>query len=597
MGASNSINVNSDEINIECFASTAELLRPKKKAKNEHLSSITIGYLASRDGSRKPKHWKRMKVLFDSGCGATLINHELVKELKQTREKKTKWRTKAGKFTTSHKCNITFNLPAFHEHREITWNCYVDTTNKDQQICNYDLIIGRDLMHEIGINILFKDGTIEWDNASIPMQSIDKLDETYIDEFEQEIMFTHDPVTTEAERIQNIIDAKYSKADLSAIVKECETLTKFEQEKLYALLKKFEHLFDGTLGTWNTDPVDLELKDPNCKPYHAKPYPVPHSQEQKLREEVERLCGYGVMRKINDSEWGAPVFTIQKPDGSLRSLADLRELNKRIKRKPFPLPKISDLLQKLEGFAYATSLDLNMGYYHISLTPHASRLCTVVLPWGKYEYLKLPMGLCNSPDIFQEKMSDLMAGLEFARAYLDDLLVVSKGDFDTHLDHLEQVFTHLAEAGLKVNVTKSHFCKYELEYLGYLINREGVRPSMKKVEAIRNLAPPKTRKQLRSFIGMVNYYRDMWPKRSHLLAPLSSLTSKNVKFKWTEEHQKAFDEIKTVIAQETMLTYPDFNKAFHLHTDASKRQLGAHITQDGKPIAFYSRKLTPAQTR
>ena len=597
MGASNSINVNSDEINIECFASTAELLRPKKKAKNEHLSSITIGYLASRDGSRKPKHWKRMKVLFDSGCGATLINHELVKELKQTREKKTKWRTKAGKFTTSHKCNITFNLPAFHEHREITWNCYVDTTNKDQQICNYDLIIGRDLMHEIGINILFKDGTIEWDNASIPMQSIDKLDETYIDEFEQEIMFTHDPVTTEAERIQNIIDAKYSKADLSAIVKECETLTKFEQEKLHALLKKFEHLFDGTLGTWNTDPVDLELKDPNCKPYHAKPYPVPHSQEQKLREEVERLCGYGVMRKINDSEWGAPVFTIQKPDGSLRSLADLRELNKRIKRKPFPLPKISDLLQKLEGFAYATSLDLNMGYYHISLTPHASRLCTVVLPWGKYEYLKLPMGLCNSPDIFQEKMSDLMAGLEFARAYLDDLLVVSKGDFDTHLDHLEQVFTHLAEAGLKVNVTKSHFCKYELEYLGYLINREGVRPSMKKVEAIRNLAPPKTGKQLRSFIGMVNYYRDMWPKRSHLLAPLSSLTSKNVKFKWTEEHQKAFDEIKTVIAQETMLTYPDFNKAFHLHTDASKRQLGAHITQDGKPIAFYSRKLTPAQTR
>ena len=148
-------------------------------------------------------------------------------------------------------------------------------------------------------------------------------------------------------------------------------------------------------------------------------------------------------------------------------------------------------MQKLEGFAYATSLDLNMGYDHISLTPHASRLCTVVLPWGKYEYLKLPMGLCNSPDIFQEKMSDLMTGLEFARADLDDLLVVSKGDFDTHLDHLEQVFTRLAEAGLKVNVTKSHFCKYELEYLGYLINREGVRPSMKKVEAIRNLAPPK----------------------------------------------------------------------------------------------------------
>ena len=178
------------------------------------------------------------------------------------------------------------------------------------------------------------------------------------------------------------------------------------------------------------------------------------------------------------------MFTVAKPDGSLRSLADLRELNKRIKRKPFPLPKISDMLQKLEGFEYATSLDLNIGYYHIELTPASSRLCTVVLPWGKYEYLRLPMGLCNSPEIFQEKMSELMVGLEFARAYIDDLLVVSSGTFDTHLDELEQVFTRLLEAGLKINASKSHFCGDELEYLGYLINREGVRPTIKKVEAL-----------------------------------------------------------------------------------------------------------------
>ena len=152
--------------------------------------------------------------------------------------------------------------------------------------------------------------------------------------------------------------------------------------------------------------MDLELKEPNVKPHHSKPYPVPHSQEQKLKAELERLCQYGIMRKINRSEWACPMFTISKPDGSLRSLADLRELNKVIKRKPYPLPKITDMLQKLEGFMFATSLDLNMGYYHTLLTPNASRLCTVVVPWGKYEYLRLPMGLCNSPDIFQEKMSE-----------------------------------------------------------------------------------------------------------------------------------------------------------------------------------------------
>ncbi len=299
---------------------------------------------------------------------------------------------------------------------------------------------------------------------------------------------------------------------------------------------------------------------------------IPDLIEKQLKEEIKRLIEYGVLRKVNRSEWACPMFTIKKPDGSLRSLADLRELNKRIKRKPYPLPKINDILQKLEGFQFATSLDLNMGYYHIELSPNSSRLCTIVLPWGKYEYLKLPMGLCNSPDIFQEKMSELMEGLEFCRAYIDDLLVVSKGNFTNHLEHLEQVLTRLSAAGLKVNATKSHFCCNELEYLGYLVNREGIRPTMKKVEAITKIATPTTRKQLRSFIGMVNYYRDMWPKRSHLLAPLSALTSSKAKWNWTEECQKSFDQIKAMIARETLLTYPDFNKPFEIHTDASQVQ-------------------------
>jgi hypothetical protein len=240
---------------------------------------------------------------------------------------------------------------------------------------------------------------------------------------------------------------------------------------------------------------------------------------------------------------------------------------------------------------------LNMGYYHIKLTPKASSYCTVVLPWGKYEYLRLPMGLCNSPDIFQEKMSELMQGLEFARAYIDDLLVITTGSFEEHLDHLEQVLTRLNAAGLKVNTTKSFFGRTELEYLGYWITQKGVKPLSKKVEAITNLAAPKTRKQLRSFIGLINYYRDMWGKRSEILAPLTALTSIKVKWEWTDKEQNAFDTMKRIMARETILAYPNFNKAFEIHTDASAYQLGACISQDGKPIAFYSRKLTPTQMR
>src|SRR6476660_2754624 len=194
------------------------------------------------------------------------------------------------------------------------------------------------------------------------------------------MMYMRDPDTTEAERTQVILDAKYCKADLAKLTHECDQLDKADQQKLLQLLQKYKHLFDGTVGTWNTDPVDLVLKDPSCTPYYAKPYPVPYSQEQKLKEEVNRLCEQGILRKINHYEWACPMFTISKPDGSLHSLADLWELNKRIKFYPFPIPKIQDMLQKLEGFMWATSLDLNMGCYHIFLTPNASRLCTVVLP-------------------------------------------------------------------------------------------------------------------------------------------------------------------------------------------------------------------------
>jgi hypothetical protein len=230
---------------------------------------------------------------------------------------------------------------------------------------------------------------------------------------------------------------------------------------------------------------------------------IPHTA-QRLKDEIRRLCEYGVLRKINHSEWACPMFTISKLDGSLWSLADLREINKVIKRKPFPLPKITDMLQKLEGFMYATLLDLNMGYYHMLLTPFSSRLCTIVLPWGKYEYCRLPMGLSISPDVFQEKMSELMSGLDFARAYLDDLLIPSteKG-FDKHLNKLEQVLTWFQEAGLKINAVKSFFAQTSLEYLGYNISKEGLRPSQKKVEAILQIKAPTTRKQLRQFIGMV----------------------------------------------------------------------------------------------
>ena len=139
--------------------------------------------------------------------------------------------------------------------------------------------------------------------------------------------------------------------------------------------------------------------------------------------------------------------------------------------------------------------------------------------------------------------------------------------------------------------------KTELECLGHWIAREGMKPSPEKVKAVIAIDAPKNRTELRSFIGIVNYYRDMWVRRSHVLAPLASLTSNKTKWSWGPQQEVAFQMAKKVIAQEVVLAYPDFSKPFEIHTDASHCQLGAVISQGGKPIAFYSRKLNPAQTR
>ena len=151
--------------------------------------------------------------------------------------------------------------------------------------------------------------------------------------------------------------------------------------------------------------------------------------------------------------------------------------------------------------------------------------------------------------------------------------------------------------GFAVNLRKSFFLQTTIKYLGYLLTPNGIQPQPKKVEAISRVLPPKNHHQLRRFLGLVNYYRDMWKRRSHILAPLSSLISNKSTWKWTTECDKAFKEIKRLVAQEAILAYPDFSKEFHVYTDASDTQLGGVIMQEGKPLAFYTRKLNPAQAK
>ena len=562
--------------------------KPKKRRRIDYddrdMRPLAFVRLNTSLGKPKPV---TVRALLDSGASETLVSSRFVSKLrkKDTNTGTTVWSTPAGQLKTTSKVKAQFTIPELQEKKLLEWNVHVA-----ENMGAYDMIIGRDIMTFLGIDIRFSSRMVVWDEREMPFKPSDATPETYY--HVEEAM----AVTESVDRIKQILDAKYEAADLEKVCSSQDHLARSEQEKLLALLNKYADLFDGTLGKWNLEPVELELKD-DASPYHARPYPIPKCHAETLRMEVDRLVEIGVLKKVNRSEWAAPSFIIPKKDGTVRFINDFRELNKRIRRKPFPIPNIQDMLLNLEGFQYATSLDLNMGYYHIELSPNSKRLCTLVFPFGKYEMQRLPMGLCNSPDIFQEKMSELFDGLEFVRTYIDDLLCLTKGGFDDHLEKLERILYRLRQAGLKVNGNKSFFAKTELEYLGYWITRDGMKPLPDKVKAILALETPRNRKELRSFIGIVNYYRDMWIRRSHVLAPLASLTSNKTKWSWGPQQEVAFQTAKKIIAREVMLAYPDFSKPFEIHTDASHYQLGAVISQKGKPIAFYSRKLNPAQTR
>jgi hypothetical protein len=174
------------------------------------------------------------------------------------------------------------------------------------------------------------------------------------------------------------------------------------------------------------------------QPYHGRPYPIPHKHKAVLMKEIKQLCEIGVLELQPSSRWALPTFIIPKKDSTVHTISDFRELNKCIVRKPYPFPKISTILQELEGFTYATALDLNTGYYTIRLDPTASKMCTIIFPWGKYSYKRLPMGFGGSADIFQAQIMDLMASLEFVGAYMDDLLIITREMLDEHLKKWRQ---------------------------------------------------------------------------------------------------------------------------------------------------------------
>jgi len=270
------------------------------------------------------------------------------------------WGTSNGRFQTKKVGVIDISFKEYSASKSVKLTPDIVEYKVGAQVPLYDLIIGKQTLHDIGAVLDFREKTITIDSILLPMRNIVNLQikPSVTQTLKHNAFQAQEPISTQkaTNQVIGILDAKYDKADLPEIVRtSCPCLTPSERDMLLSLLLDYESLFDGTLDDWNRPPVSIELKD-GAKPYYDRPYPIPQIHKATLMKEINRLVGIGVLKRQTSSEWASPTFIIPKKDKTVRTISDFRELNKQIDRRPYPIPKTSTTLQELEGFTYATAL-------------------------------------------------------------------------------------------------------------------------------------------------------------------------------------------------------------------------------------------------
>ena len=364
-------------------------------------------------------------------------------------------------------------------------------------------------------------------------------------------------------------------------------------------------LSDEELGETNL--VEHEIKLTDNTAITTPPRRLPYALHTELEEELERLLNTGCIEP-STSPYSSGLVLVRKKDGSLRVCVDYRTLNRVTVPDRYPMPRIDELIDtvgKCQG-KYFTALDLMKGYHQVKMAEGSKDKTAFTCHQGLFQYRRMPFGLTNAPATFQRLMATLFAGREwsFVFVYLDDLLVVSRS-IEEHVEHLGKVFQKLEEANLKLKPQKCKFAQEKIEYLGHTLTAKGVCPNDGKVQAVIECPRPQNIKEVKSFLGLVNYYRRHLQNLAVIARPLTALTRKGKcpnQVDWTEECEKAFNKVKELLTRAPMLRPPDLSKPFFLSTDASERGFGAVLEQEGEdkkryPIAYASRQINPAEQK
>lgn len=378
-----------------------------------------------------------------------------------------------------------------------------------------------------------------------------------------------------------------------------------EKVSVEQICRKFSDLFllPGDKLTYsNVFEQSIPLKS-GVAPIYKKPYRIPHSQQQVVEEEIQKMLDNDIIEEAS-SPWSSPVLLVPKKadengQKKWRLVVDYRAINDSLIDDKFPLPNITDILDSLSGAVYFTHLDLNQGYYQMLIDPKDRDCTSFSTNKGQYRMKRLPMGLKISPSAFSRLMTIAMAGLNYSQCfvYLDDLIVFGK-HLEDHNKNLHDVFLRLREANLKLNAKKCEFLKTQMLYLGFVVSDQGISPDPAKIDVVKNFPKPMSVNECKRFVAFANYYRRHIRNFSQIASPLNKLTRKGVQFKWEEEQEKAFETLKQKLIGSEVLDFPNFTRCniFEVTTDASKYGLGAVLHNgNGKPVAYASRMLNSAE--